>query len=200
MSKFSSIIKGTRAEKAYELPPLDGGDKGLACLLRPLNGLEEEETLVNARARAIEKGVKNPQVGEPIYDFALMIETLAFSCLDAESPPEARERYFADADEIRANYGREAIAYVYEAQQRFQDDISPGLSKLDAKGYIDAINTIGGPDEEAARRFLERCRPGLAASLLRTMGVQLRISLWGSSDSGSASTKNGETSNEKRPS
>lgn len=187
MAKHKSLAKGTRAELPFDLPAATGEEVGLGCLLRPLNGIEEEEALVEARARAIAKGVTDPSPGDPIYDLALMIETIALGCMDPDSPKEAREPTFADGDEIRASFGREAIAYIYAAHQAWQDEASPTLAKLDAKGYVDAIAKLGGPDEVESRRFFLRLQPGLLWSFTRSLAVQQWNSLWGSSDSGNNS-------------
>lgn len=196
MSKFSQIVKGARAERPFHLPPVDGAEgEGVAAILRPLNGIEEEEVLVAARMRAIGKGVEAPyaKIGEPIYDFALMIETLVLAVLDPDSPKDSRQPIFSSADEIKTHFGRDAIAYIYEAQQRWNDEVSPRISKMNAKEYIESIDSLGSPDEEKARRFLDRCSPGLLGSFARSMAVQLWTSLWGKSPSGSSSDNSGKS-------
>jgi hypothetical protein len=195
MSKFSTIARGTRGEKAMELPALDGGDGlGIPCLVRALNGLEEEQLLVAARERAIAAGLTEPKIGEPIYDLAVMLETIARACLDPDSPKGARELMFTDADEARAAYGREAIAYIYELQKAWQDEVSPTIGQMDAKGYIHALATMGGEDQEQAMLFFYRLEPGIRASFTRTMACQLWTSLTASSSSGSPSAESGPSS------
>lgn len=187
MAKFFAIARGARTERAWELPPPLSSEEGVPCILRPLNGLEEEEVLTAARQRAKAQGVEEPRPGEPIYDLALMVETIAVAVRDPDSPRGDRQPMFDGPDEVRREYGREAIAYVYEVHQTLQDEASPQLSKLDPKGYVEAIATLGGPDEEQARRFLARLRPGLVWSLVRTLAAQQWSSLWGSSPSGGSS-------------
>lgn len=194
MAKFSKIVQGTQAEKPTEIPPVDGGDKLVDVLLRPLDAIAEEDALYEARQRAISKGIIDPKPGEPIYDMALMVETISRGYLDVDSPKEKREPYFdGGADDVR-NYGREAIHYLYQLHQTWQDEVSPTISKLDAKQTIEAMIKIGAPNEREARSFLERCRPGLLVSLLRSMGILLFDSLTGSSSSGKNSASATESS------
>src|SRR6266566_8978362 len=122
MAKFSKVVLGKRAEKEVSLPSVDGGDETYPAVMRPLDGLEEEDALVRARARAIAKGIENPKLGEPIYDMALMVETIAVSVLDIESPKDNREPFFDEGPEQVRAYGREAISYIYQLQQTWQDE------------------------------------------------------------------------------
>jgi hypothetical protein len=192
MAKFSKVVLGTRAEKEVKIPAVDGGEESYTALVRPLDGLEEEEVLVRARSRAIEKGLTEPRLGEPIYDMALMVETIAVGVLDIESPKDARQPFFDEgAEQVRQAYGREAISYIYQLQQTWQDEVSPTLLKLDSKATVEAMITIGGPNEVEARRFLEQCRPGLLLSLARSMGMLLYDSLTPRSDFGKSSESSG---------
>jgi len=186
--KFSQISKGTRAEQQVTLPPPDGTEAPIPSLVRALNGTEEGAALEHARAYAKARGVAEPRPGEPLYDLALMVETVAVAYLDPESPAAAREPLFdGGPDQLRQHYGREAITYLYEIQQAWQDEVSPSLKKLDAKGYVEALFKLGGPDEEDARVFFIRSLPGLRWSLARTMALQLVTSLSDSSPSGTTS-------------
>lgn len=196
--KFSTVTKGTRAEKAIELPPPDGSEKGVPTMLRALNGVEEGVALKETREYCKAQGIAEPKTGEPIYDLALMVETIRLACLDPESPLGAREPLFDQgADQIRGAYGREAIAYIYELQQDWQDEVSPSIKKLDVKAYIDTLFKMGGPDEEEARTFFIQSVPGLRWSLTRTMAVQLVSLLSAKSESGSNSEPATATSKKK---
>jgi len=195
MPKFSTIARGVRAEKVAELPPPDGGDgTGVPALVRALNGLEEERVLVAARARAIIGGVEKPELGEPVYDLAVMVEAIAAAYLDPDSPKDDRQPMFSDGDEVRGAYGREAIAYMYELQKSWQDEVSPTIAKLDAKGYVDAIAKLASGERDEALVFFYRLEPGIRASLALTMASQLWSSLTDNSESGSTSAPSGTTS------
>lgn len=196
--KFSSITKGTRAELKTALPPPDGAGEAVPCVIRALNGTEEDLALSRAREHAKAQGIADPKVGEPIYDLALMVETIAIGCLDPDSPEAAREPLFdGGAPQVRTAYGREAISFAYEQQQEWQDEVSPSIKKLDPKGYIDALFRLGGANEEDARAFFIRSGPGLRWSLLRTMALQLVTSLTARSESGSNSAAATPTSRRK---
>lgn len=192
MGKFSSIVKGTRATKAIEIPaPVDAAASGepRQCLLRPLNGVEEGMALERARADAVKGGVAKPSVGEPEYDLALMVHTIALGCVDPDAPTEL---YFdGGADQIRASFGREAIALLYAQHEHWQDECAPTIKKLDPASWIAGVNTLGGPDEEAARDFFSSLRPGLQWIYVRSLALTHVNSPSPNSLSGSSSETGG---------
>jgi hypothetical protein len=192
MSKFSTISQGTRATKPLDLPPPIGAGEGTAalkCLLRPLNGIEEGVALERARADAVKAGVAKPAAGEPEYDLALQAHTIALGCSDPDAPAELF--FDGGADQVREHYGREAIAYIYELHLDWQDRCSPTLKNLNPDAWIAGVVALGGPDEEAARHFFYRLRPGLRWSYTHTLAVQQANSLLDSSPSGSSSEASG---------
>lgn len=176
--KFSEIARGTRSDCEIELPRYDGqGDDAepIRAPVRALNGIEEGMALSAARRHAIAEGVDAPATGEPIYDLALMVETIAIAVLDPESAKDARTPLFdGGPKQIRKWYGREAIALIYELQQDYQNRVAPTFAKLTPFEFFDGLETLGGEDEEKARRFFYRCRPGLRWIYMRSTAVQQR--------------------------
>lgn len=202
MARFSQIVGGTRSEQVFELPPPDGVEANasapLRCALRPLSGTEEAAALAAARDFAKSKGVERPGPGDPLYDLALMAHTIVLGTVDIDSPAEARTPFFdGGVEQLMAHYGREAIAYIYERHQLWQDQCAPGIKTLSGPEFMDAILTLGGEDEEAAFRFFCRSRPALQWSCVRSTAVTLVRSLLPKSLSGSGSESDGSSSKSK---
>jgi len=192
MAKFSSIIKGTRATRQQELPQPIGASENaepIKALVRALNGVEEAAALTSARADAVRAKVEKPGPGEPEYDLALMVHTIALAYMD----PDDDETPIFDGgpDQVREHYGREAIAYLYEVQQAWQDDCAPTVAKLDPVSWITAVTVLGGPDEAEARSFFSKSRPGLQWSFVRSLALLHVSSATPSSPSGSSSADGG---------
>lgn len=206
MARFSQIIGGTRSEQSVELPPPDGVEANasapLRCALRPLSGTEEASALAAARDFAKSKGVERPGPGEPLYDLALMANTIVLGTVDIESPVEARTPFFdGGAGQLMAHYGREAIAYIYERHQAWQDQCAPGIKALSGPDFIEGILKLGSEDEEEAFGFFCQLRPALRWIYARSMAKTLVNSPSLKSLSGSGSESDGSSSkSEPKPS
>jgi hypothetical protein len=188
--KFSDIVRGTRQDEELELPRIIGQAEDAPapkCRVRALNGVEEELALAAAAKRAKAQGA-DAKVGDPIYDLALMYETIVLACVDPDSPSHARTPVFdGGADQARELYGRDAVTLVYSQQQFYQDRVAPQLGRLTPIDYTAGALVLGGEDENAALRFFLRCRPGLQWSFVRTLAVLQVNSLGRSLSSGSSS-------------
>lgn len=189
--KFSDIARGTRSDEPIELPKFDGQAEdapATVARVRALNGIEEEQALSAARKRAITQGISEPRAGEPLFDLALMVETIAIAVLDPESKEGARSLFFdGGGEQIRQWYGREAIALIYELQQEYQDRVAPTSKTVSTLEYFNGILVLGGEDEERARRFFYLCRPGLRWNFMRSTALQQVNSLTPKSEPGSSS-------------
>lgn len=167
MAKFSAILRGTRAECECELPASAGGESQRFGV-RPLNGLEEAEALRLARSDATEAGVSDPKPGDPVYDLALMVHTLAIGCVDIDSAKDARAPFFGGgAAEIRRHLSREEIVYLYAQHQAWQDEAAPTALRLTSEEMLVGVATMGGESDEDAARFFLRLRPGMQLSFTR---------------------------------
>jgi hypothetical protein len=175
--KFADLLKGTKARKTVEFPRqatvLDTEKvPGIEIDLVVLTGEQESEALKRARAFAVKNGVESPQLGEPIYDLGLMVETLALAVIDHDSPADAPARFFASADEILKHLDRERIVYLYTLQQTYQDALSPTLGHLTEEQVIETV--IRFADEEDPYVPFEKLRPTILGSCFLSMARQLR--------------------------
>lgn len=180
--KFSELQAGKAAERTASFPhPFVAGDT-IPVLFVPLNGHEEADALAFAHAFATERKVKSSP-GEPLFDLALMAATITRGVFDPQSHVDRRERFFANEQEA-LSLSREAITYLYEHQQSWQDELSPTVKNL---GQADIIATIVRLSEEDDPSGFIRLSPGLRWICTRTMAGLLVNSPMGKSSLGSDS-------------
>ncbi len=193
MGKFSDVIEGVRARKLVKLP-LPGasvdGETGawrgptLDLYVCPLE--DDTEVLRVALAHARKHGLDDPGEGDPLYDQARMIQTLALACVTVESTPDSPELFFDGVDaKTKETIGAftqiqrsaimtpEVIAYLYLQQQVFQDEVNPLLKTMSPGEFMAAaIKTAQGD-----MSFFVNSRPGMQWSFLLTTVKQLLASL-----------------------
>lgn len=193
--KFTKVVKGKRAEERIEVPGFqDEEGKPFAVLVVPLTGLEYESACASARARAIEKGVLNPGIGDSIYDLALMAFVIAIGCLDPDSPEEARTKSFTNAIEVLENMQPETIVYLHERHELHQSDCSPNVFTIDGGdgALYAAVSEVAGPEGRATfMRWSPSMRLNCSLSMARTLKEHwdsLKLKSTGGSDSDSAET------------
>lgn len=199
--KFAKVVKGKKAEDRIEVPGFqDEEGKPFVVLAIPITGLEYESACASARARAIEKGVPNPGIGDPIYDLALMAFVLAVGCVDPDSPENARSPSFGDAIEILADMHPETIVYLHERHELHQSDCSPNVYKFEGgdAGLSAAVSEVAGPD---GRSTFMRWSPSMRLNFSLSTARMLKEhwdSLKAKSTHGFISTSD-EKSDEKTP-
>lgn len=195
--KFANVLRGTRATKLLEIPSYSEGDgKPFRTLLRPLTGIEHESAHADARERAIEKGVADPSLGDPIYDLALMACVIASGCLDPDSPEDARTPTFDNALQILTELHPEQIVYLHEHHEVWQNECSPTARRVDETNLIETVREVAGPEGYTTfMRFSPSTRVSFMISMARTLLPLLEVrSLPGSfSESVGVPYVNGQT-------
>ena len=144
--KFATVQKGIRAERRVTLPGFEGAP---ALLLRPLNGLEEEDVLRQAFEYARRPGNEKPDASDELYELGVMLHTLAISCLDTDSPQDARTAFFdGGIDQIRLELPRDTIHYLYQQHSLWQDECSPYVRRLSLdEVYAKALEVASSEDD-----------------------------------------------------
>lgn len=192
--KFSNILKGTRAEKRIPVPGLQMPDGSpFVVLVRPLTGLEHEAAHASARARAIDKGVEKPELGDPIYDLALMAFILAVGCVDPDSSPEARTYSFASGEEILTEMHPEQIVYLHEHHDTWQHECSPSHKRISEDNLLEIVREVAADDGQL--NFM-RLSPSTRVSFATFTARMLLPSLEAKYSLGSTSESTGQTSND----
>jgi hypothetical protein len=179
MATFGQIAKGKRARKRITFPLLAGtsadgaADARVEVDLVVLTGIEEADVLAKARTFAKERGVDDPRDGQPIYDLAQWVHTLAIACVDPDSPEDAPRPFFeGGAAQILGSelLGRDVISYLYEHQQAWQDQVSPRARTIGPAELVAHVVEIAASEDPTP--FL-RLAPVLRWSLHRSMAVAL---------------------------
>jgi hypothetical protein len=188
--RFAAIQKGTRARKTVTIEGIEDPDgKPVPIDVRPLNGIEQGEALSKARAYAIEKGVKEPRDGEPIYELGKQVHTLLVGCIETDSPQDSPRPFFASAQEI-LELTRDQRCFLYEHQEMWEDWCAPRPSRLTDTELQKLATEMCAADEGDDSPFL-RLRPVLRWSLLRTLALLHLISPAVKSEHGSSAETSG---------
>jgi hypothetical protein len=175
LSSLAAARDGKRAESPITFPlAINGESQEVTVLASPLTGAEESRVLVFALEYAKAKGAE-PKEGEPLFDLAVMVKTIELGILDPDSPPTARTP-FADGgpDQVLELLGRETIAFLYEAQQQWQDMCSPSVRRVKAEELIEHIIALAEADDDLP---FVRLSPGLRWICTRSMARLLTSSL-----------------------
>jgi hypothetical protein len=180
MGRFKSILAGPRQRKTITLPfPGARYDAALGKWeghtdqldVRALRSDEYDDVVSKATAFARAKGVEAPADGDELYERGRMLHTLIVSCIDKDSPLEAPIAYFESVDELQTSdlLLPETIAYLFQQQRMWQDEISPLRMNLSEEEYLDGISrTVQGDTD-----FFVSMRPGLQWSSFASMASQL---------------------------
>lgn len=200
MATFGSIAKGTRARKRVKLP-LAGARCNAETFefegdvvevdLRALTPAEQSEVFSKARAFAIASSkVENPEDGDPLYDQAIILHTLVIACVDKDSPEDAPRPFFDGGfDQLHSTeqLSGDHIAYLYEQQKLWEDEVSPRLMHLTEAQFMAGVLLTASGDQ----RFFSNARRGTQWSLLRGAAARLVTLLAEKSLSGTGSASAG---------
>jgi hypothetical protein len=187
MGKYSSIVQGPRARKTIDLPRpgavVDmetGAWRGPTIKLdvRPLRGDEHDQVLADAKKYAEKLGATDPIEGEELFERGRLLHTLAIACVDTDSTVDAPQAFFdggveqiLTADELTP----EVLAYLYEHQQLWQDEVSPLVKSMTPAEFATAVvRTASG--ENGDMSFFVSARPGMRWSFTLSMAKLLAAS------------------------
>lgn len=181
------------ASRAGQAPSAAPDTISVEVGLRVLTGEETAEVLQKAAEFARARGSTDPKQGDPLYDFGVMVHTVAIAAVDPDSDPARPTPFVASAEELLASphVGREGIVFLAEAQEAWQDLCSPQLGKFTADdifAYAERMSADPTP------RFFEQLRPGARWIFARSMASLLRISPLFKSLSGLSTTESGSDS------
>lgn len=178
--RFSDVIQGKRQRKLVTLP-LQGAtlnEKGewegptVKLDIAALKSDEYTEVVVGARAYAAAKGAPDD---DELLERGRQLYTLLIACLDVDHPSPEEVRFFQSVDEIdrSPSLGPELIAFLYEEQQFWQDDVNPLRKNLTPDQFVLAI-------AETARGnlgFFAHMRPAMRWSFTHSMAKLLAASM-----------------------
>lgn len=195
MATFGTIVRGPRARHRAVLPlagAIVNSETGqfegdvVELDVCGLNPIEKSDVATRARAFAKERGILEPRDGDELYDWGKMLHTLVIACVDKESPEDNPKPFFEGGFEqlhTTKLVGPEHIAFLYEQQQLWQDECSPGLKNMSTEEFLAAVVKTAGGDMS----FFVNARPGMRWSFTRTLAALHLNSLTAKSPSSSPS-------------
>ncbi len=194
MAKFRPNGLGRGAEHPVTFPAFDESGEVYEhkTLATPIDGSAESVALAFASSYAISRGASEAlaKEGNPLWDLGYMAKVVQLACFDPESPEKMREKTFATVEDV-LSLGRETIAFIFESQQHWQDQISPTRKRMtDSELFIEMRRQAEADDPGP---FL-RLAPGLRWTLHRFM-ARLLLSFLEEKSQGTSSSENaGQTS------
>ena len=172
MAKFRSLEKGTLARRRnVACTNILGED--FVCDLRVLNGADDREILAAATAEAVRQKVPAKR-GEPIYDFAIDVQTLLRAAVDSESPEGDPKPFFSSAEQIYEGLDRDRVHFLAAAQTQWQDEHSPLRHTMGEEEFKNLVLKIVASAEGDDSPFAGIGLP-LLRSFTRALAVQCVI-------------------------
>lgn len=202
--KFSQLAQGKAAEQPVPFDVIDaeGNVHTIKTLVRPLDGTQETAALVFAAQYAKDHGAPDAKEGHPLWDLGYMVKTVEIGCVDPDSPPKSREPTFDKGADAVLALPRQTIAFLFEAQQTWQDLVSPTQKRMAGHELLTKVRELAESEDDLP--FL-RLSPALRWICMRSMACLLLKSPEGSLLASSSSESDGASSsangtNESKPS
>ena len=168
--KFAAIANRAAREKRIDilLPRSEGP---VTVLVRASSALEDQQAVAFAVSEARAKGSPKQEPGDQIYDTALWAHIVATTYLDADSPEDARTRFFdGGAQQVLSGLPTDSIAYLFQSQQEWQEEVSPSYKAKSAQELVAIVRSIAERDGDV---FFSRCSPLTQLSSARFMAALL---------------------------
>lgn len=195
--KFAKLVKGITDIRPVEIT-LPGADAPITIGQRPLTAWEESDVTAKAMAFAKSRGVEKPDERDYQYVLGVWSNTLLVACqafADMEFPGDdgstvtykKGEPIFASVDEILQGLDRDRISYLYEMQQRIQEDHGLRAERLTQEEMLAAVAQIATSEVGASHLPFWKWGPSLRASFLHFTASMLYFSRLDRSPSGTSS-------------
>lgn len=206
MAKLSDIGKGTRAIKRIALPLVNRpnfinpdvpelalqreSDTADALMsgepatpdqvmvgLRILTLNELTKVYEKAGDFARERGVKEPNEADPIYNLGTSIYICAMACVDPDSDAKDPEPFFGTRGDLESaarelldsvHIGRDGIAYLAEAHESWQDICNPRANRIAPNVFYDTVVALADNNPDKALATFLALRPGMLLAFMRT--------------------------------
>jgi hypothetical protein len=193
MARFGLISKGTQARKTVQfLPPSVGEVEAIPVDLRVLTSDEEMAAQAAAHKLAKARGLDDPKEGQPVFDLALMAYVVLTAAIDHDSAPAHPQPFFDTIDQV-LSLDRDRLALLYEAQEAFQQEVSPRQLTFTTAEYISLISLAANGEAADTDPFFAKLPRATLVNLLRITARQLAASQTHKSPSSSSTSTVGES-------
>lgn len=157
-------LGGKKSTTSVDFQQPDG--EPVKVLLRPITQLEEAESIAFAKKFAVDKGESEPDYGAALFDLALRAHVLLVATLDADSPEEARERFFPSVEYILAHYHPDALAHLHQRWSEWQEQTSPFV-RIKGPAELKALIVKLAAEEGDDFAFFSQLSPRTRAHCMR---------------------------------
>jgi hypothetical protein len=196
--KFSALVKGQADVRPVELM-LPGHENPIVIGQRPISAWEEKDAIDKALAMFDPKGLSKPAPDDPRYVMCIWACTLVLSCQAYEDHSftandgtiityKKGEQFFADANEILQELDRDRVSYLYEMQQRIQEDHGMRKERLSPEEMMAATHQIVTSEVGADDLPFWKWGPSARASYMHFLASALFQSALDKSPYGSTSS------------
>lgn len=138
--KFAALVKGQADVRPTELM-LPGHENPIVIGQRPISAWEEKDAIDKALAMFDPKGMSKPAPEDPRYVMCIWACTLVLACQCMDGDDKGQP-FFTDANEILQGLDRDRVSYLYEMQQRIQEDHGMRKERLTPEEMMAATHQI----------------------------------------------------------
>ena len=165
--KFSEVRLGTLAEKPVSFAHREATIK---FAFRPLDGVEAAAVHEKATEFARSRKADKCEPGNPIYDYGVMVHSIALAAVDVDSPKDHRELYFdGGVDAVLGAFGQEESAYLYAIYEAWQGECSPTVRQMSSAQMVESLVKLA---EDDSSLFFSTLSPAITWRLLRFSASQ----------------------------
>lgn len=194
MATFEGLSRKTR-ERTIDVR-LPGVDEDWRVVVRATSAIEDAAAIAFAIGEAKKAGAK-PEAGDPVYDPALWAFVVATAYLDVDSPEDKRGTAFpGGAPKVLDKLSTESIAYLFQEQQRWQEEVSPSYKARSSDELVEICKRIA---LEGGDFFFGRLSPSTQVASARFMAGLLATSLVTTWPSGSPTAASTASSSRSQP-
>lgn len=138
--KFAALVKGQADVRPTELM-LPGHENPIVIGQRPISAWEEKDAIDRALVMFDPTGKSKPAPEDPRYVMCIWAQTLVLACQCMDGDDKGQP-FFSDAIEILQGLDRDRVSYLYEMQQRIQEDHGMRKERLSPEEMMAATHQI----------------------------------------------------------
>lgn len=173
---------------------LPGTSKDWSVLVRATSAFEDSDAVGFAIAAAKKAGAE-PKRGDPVYDIHWWAHIVGTAYLDVDSSPGSRRPAFpGGAAQVLKKLSTESIAYLFQEQMRWQEEVSPSFKARSIEELVDIVEKVamdGGDFFFAALSPSTQCH---SARFMAALLVSSPDTTWRNGSPSGASTASSSSS------
>ncbi len=169
--KFAALVKGQADVRPTELM-LPGHENPIVIGQRPISAWEEKDAIDKALVMFDPTGKSKPAPEDPRYIMCIWAQTLVLACQCMDGDDKGKP-FFTDATEILQGLDRDRVSYLYEMQQRIQEDHGMRKERLSPEEMMAAMHQIATSEVGADDLPFWKWGPSARASYMHFLASAL---------------------------